>query len=112
MSQQVKSKRAAVLARCSSEANVCSQIISLKKYALGKYIVDEDDVYGDNISGSSSISERPELTRLMQNIQSGNKHYDVILVEDVTRLGKTPDQAKEVLDWFARHNVPVKFSTE
>jgi DNA invertase Pin-like site-specific DNA recombinase len=109
---QVKSKRAAVLARCSSEANVCSQVISLKHYAMGKYIVDDDDVYGDNISGSSSISERPELTRLMHNIESGNKQYDIILVQDSSRLGKTPEQAKEVVDWFVSHNVPVKFSTE
>ena len=112
MSDQINKPRAAILARCSSEANVCSQIVTLKQYAADKYTVDEDDVYGDNISGSSSIEERVELRRLMQNIEEGKKPYDVVLVQDATRLGKTAEQVQEILHWFTERNVPVHFQEQ
>jgi DNA invertase Pin-like site-specific DNA recombinase len=107
---QTTNQRAAILARCSSEANVCSQILLLKQYAAGKYKVDEDDIYGDNISGASTIDERMELRRLMQNIEEGKKQYEIVLVQDATRLGKSPEQVQEIANWFAERNIPLHFS--
>jgi DNA invertase Pin-like site-specific DNA recombinase len=102
-------KKAAILARCSSEANVCNQVLLLRQQAQGMYIVNEDDVYGDQIGGSSPIDERPELKRLMQNIEEGKKQYDTVLVQDSTRLGKSPEQVRDILNWFAAKNITVQF---
>jgi len=101
--------RAAILARCSSETNVCDQILALKQYAKDRYIIDEDDVYGDNIGGSSKLSERIELQRLIDNIAKGNKQYSVVLVKDVTRLGKSAEQVQEIQNWFSERNIPLCF---
>jgi DNA invertase Pin-like site-specific DNA recombinase len=100
---------AALLARCSSEANVCNQILILKEEAAGRYAVATDDIYGDHIGGGSALSERPELQRLMQNIESGAKKYDLVLVQDAARIGRTPEQVQEVVDWFAQKGVPLRF---
>jgi DNA invertase Pin-like site-specific DNA recombinase len=109
MPDQTNNQRAAILARCSSEANVCSQVLLLRQFARDKYIVEEDDVYGDNISGSSAISERQELKRLMQNIEKKKKQYDVILVQDATRLGKHESQVQEITGWFTKRNIALHF---
>jgi DNA invertase Pin-like site-specific DNA recombinase len=109
MPDQTNKHRAAILARCSSEANVCSQVLSLKQFAIDKYVIDEDDIYGDNISGSSAIAERQELRRLMQNIEENKKRYDVILVQDATRLGKHEEQVQEIAGWFAKRNIALHF---
>jgi DNA invertase Pin-like site-specific DNA recombinase len=101
--------RAAILARCSSEDNVCSQILTLKQYATGKYTVAEDDIYGDNISSSSAVEERVELQRLMQHIEQGTKQYAVVLVQDSSRLGKTPEQIAYIENWFAEKNLRLQF---
>ncbi len=106
---EVLQQNAAILARCSTEANVCNQILSLKQYAACKYIVTEDDIYGDNIGGSSGIEERPALQRLMQQVEAG-KQYSVVLVQDESRLGKSPERVKEIIDWFGQRNIPVHFS--
>jgi DNA invertase Pin-like site-specific DNA recombinase len=109
MSEHTPTQRAALLARCSSEANVCSQIIALKQAAAGKFLVEEDDIYGDHISGASSLSERPELNRLLQNIETGRKKYDIVLVQDASRIGRTPEQVQEVAGWFAEKNILLQF---
>src|SRR5690349_19168889 len=101
--------RAAILARCSSEENVCNQVLSLKQYAADKYIVEEEDIYGDTIGGSSDISERVDLQRLMQNISEAKKDYKVVLVQDVKRLGRTPEQVEEIRSWFAARKVDLYF---
>lgn len=111
MSEQI-TQRAAILARCSSEANVCSQVLLLKHFAFGKYLVDEDDIYGDNISGSSSIDERIELKRLMQNIQEKKKQYAVVLVQDASRISKLPEHVQEISDWFQQKNIALHFLTD
>lgn len=107
--ERVITQRAAILARCSTEANVCSQILTLKQFAKDKYIIGDEDVFGDNISGSSSITERPELAKLMNHIENGTKHYDVVLVQDTSRIGKTPEQVQKLVDWFMSKNVRVEF---
>lgn len=109
MSNQANNKRAAILARCSSEANVCDQVLHLKQYALGKYEIGEDDIYGDHIGGSSAIAERPQLKRLMQNIEEGKKEYAAVLAQDASRLGKTPEQVREITRWFAERNISLQF---
>ncbi|GAA4324517.1 recombinase family protein [Flaviaesturariibacter amylovorans] len=101
--------RAALLARCSSEANVCSQILALRQFAAGNFVVNEEDVYGDQISGASALSERPALSRLMQEFGAGTKKYDVVLVQDRARIGRTPEQVQEVLDWLTQKGVIVPF---
>ncbi|RYY99916.1 MAG: hypothetical protein EOO11_03340 [Chitinophagaceae bacterium] len=112
MSRSQPAPRAALLARCSSEANVCSQVLALRQAAAGTYLVNEDDIYGDHIGGASAPSERPELARLMQHIEAGTKQYDVVLVTDRARIGRTPEAVQEVLDWFARRGVRVEFQQD
>lgn len=109
MINHTNNSRAAILARCSSEANVCNQVLLLKQSGNGKYIIEEDDIYGDNIGGSSAIAERHELKRLMQNIEDGKKQYAVVLVQDTTRLGKSPEQVQEIINWFTKRNIPLHF---
>jgi DNA invertase Pin-like site-specific DNA recombinase len=101
--------RAAILARCSSESNVHTQIANLKHYAANRYTVNEDDIYGDNVGGACPVDERAELSKLMQNIEAGNKQYDVVLVQDATRLGKTPEVVNEIMNWFEERGVRVEF---
>jgi DNA invertase Pin-like site-specific DNA recombinase len=109
MSQSTKAPRAALLARCSSEANVCDQILNLRKVAAGTYQVDEDDIYGDNIGGGSPLAERKELCRLMENIEKGSKKYEVVLVQDPSRIGRTKEQVQELVEWFAKRNASLQF---
>jgi len=109
MKVETITKKAAILARCSSEANVCDQILQLKQYAAGKYIVGEDDIYGDNIGGASALTERAELQKLMRNIEQGKKRYDIILIQDASRLGKTTEQIQEITNWFAEKNIQLHF---
>ncbi|RYZ20998.1 MAG: hypothetical protein EOO16_14700 [Chitinophagaceae bacterium] len=109
MTDQINTPRAALLARCSSEANVCDQILKLKQLAAGNYVVGEDDIYGDHIGGGSALTERPGLQRLMRTIENGKTKYDVVLVQDTSRVGRTPEQVQEVVDWFTGKGVPVRF---
>lgn len=103
---------AAILARCSSEANVCNQVFLLKQYASERYQVEPDDVYGDQISGTSTLAERPELQRLMHNIEAKKKSYSVVLVQNQSRLGKSPEQVQELADWFTQRNIQLQFHNE
>ena len=103
---------AAILARCSSEANVCNQVLLLRQYASERYQVEPDDIYGDQVSGASALTERPELQRLMQNIEAKKKVYAVVLVQDRTRLGKSSEQVQELVDWFTQRNIPLQFQQE
>jgi DNA invertase Pin-like site-specific DNA recombinase len=101
--------RAAILARCSDEGNVCSQILTLKQYAADKYLVDDEDIYGDNIGGQSDFSERLELRRLMQNIEEGKKQYSIVLVQDEARLGKVTEQVSQIKQWFSDKDITLYF---
>ena len=101
--------RAAILARCSSEANVCNQVLLLKQFANGKYQVDEDDIYSDNISGSSSFEERSELQRLLHNIEQKKKKYAIVLAQDTSRLGKNDEQLQQIVGWFQERDIRLQF---
>ncbi|WP_165871560.1 recombinase family protein [Flaviaesturariibacter flavus] len=108
MTDHIK-RRAALLARCSSEANVCDQILKLKQAAAGNYHVDPDDIYGDQVGGGSAFSERAELSRLRANIENGSKQYDVVLATDPSRIARTPEGVQELVEWLEQKGVQLRF---
>ena len=45
----------------------------------------EEKIYGDKITGTSNFNSRPELTKCLEEIQSG----DVLLISELSRLSRS-----------------------
>lgn len=88
----------------------------LLKYAKERgYVISDDNIYVDVISGFKSGEVRPEYSRMIENVKSGR--INLILFSELTRLGRN---ATELLDeikkfqemgvhlYFEKQNIEVK----
>lgn len=88
----------------------------LLKYAKERgYVISDDNIYVDVISGFKSGEVRPEYSRMIANVKSGK--INLILFSELTRLGRN---ATELLDeikkfqemgvhlYFEKQNIEVK----
>ena len=65
--------------RCSTDAQDQErQVLALKNAGA-------EVIYGDKITGTSNYGDRPELSKLLEDIEEGS----LLICEDLTRLGRT-----------------------
>lgn len=109
-------KKVAIYCRVSTQMQSTDrQESELKEYANKQgYIVTEDCVYVDVISGFSKTEERPQYLRLFTDIEK--KGINLILFSELTRLGRNALelqqeiealQKKEVTMYFLKQNIYV-----
>ena len=65
--------------RCSTDLQDQErQVLALEKAGAQK-------IYGDHITGTSDFNARPELTKCLEEMQSG----DVLLISELSRLSRS-----------------------
>lgn len=80
-------------ARVSTDTqNLDRQLDALKRYGI-------DKMYCEKISGTKK--NRPELDRMMREIQDG----DTIVIESLSRLGRSVKNLAELAEEFNRRNI-------
>lgn len=80
-------------ARVSTEAqNLDRQLDALKKYGVER-------IYDEKITGTKK--DRPELDELLSVVKSG----DTIVVESLSRLGRSTKDLMMFVDYFAQNNI-------
>ncbi len=65
--------------RCSTDLQ------DQERQVLALQAAGAEKVYGDHITGTSSFSDRPELTKCLEEMQSG----DVLLIAELSRLHRS-----------------------
>jgi site-specific DNA recombinase len=110
MGRSVKTNRVAVYARISRDDNrenfesIENQRDMLLEHAASNKLGEVAAVYmDDNVSGSAV--QRPGLDRLKEDILKGS--IDVVLVKDLSRLGRNNAGTLQLLDFFEEHGVRV-----
>lgn len=106
-------RRAAILCRVSTiQQDNRRQTEELLNMAIrGGFVVDEDDIYEDTISGFSKMETRKSLSRLLHNIESGLKKYDLVYCWEVSRISRDPDEGQKILLKFSELNLPIYIKT-
>jgi len=97
--------RAVIYARVSTgEQTTENQVLELKKVAE-RNEWDIEAVYEDTISGAKA--KRPELDKLLKGVI--RKDFDVVMVWDVSRLGRSLKHLVELLEDFNTKGVNLYF---
>jgi DNA invertase Pin-like site-specific DNA recombinase len=106
--------RAAIYARVSTidKQNYDRQISDLtpiiEKHGISK---DNIEIFGENISGYKAKEERPEFSRLLNLIASDPTYFSCVYVTEISRLGRSPKEARETVDHLIKVNVPIYVKT-
>ncbi len=96
------SLRCAIYARYSSDQqsplSIADQLRKCREYAEHKgWRVAEEHVYSDaEISGAGT--DRPGLQRLLASVQVSPRVFDVILIDDTSRLSRRPADQSNIVD--------------
>ena len=97
--------RAVIYARVSTgEQTTENQVLELKKVA-DRNGWDIEAIYEDTISGAKA--KRPELNKLLKGVV--RKDFDVVMVWDVSRLGRSLKHLVELLEDFNTKGVNLYF---
>ena len=84
--------------RCSTDTQDQErQVLALKNAGCEK-------IYGDKITGTSSYGERKELSKLLEGVGEG----DLLIISELSRLGRTSLTMQIELDKLIRKGVDVK----
>lgn len=84
------------------------QINELKAIAYtDKYIDDQIDVFADSISGYTKKDNRPELSKMLDNIENDNTLYDRVYVAEISRIGRNPSHVRKIIDDLTDMNIPI-----
>jgi DNA invertase Pin-like site-specific DNA recombinase len=67
-----------------------NQTAEMEKYAL-KHNLQVIETYSDGGKSGLIAKNRPELQRLLRDVQEGRNQYSVLLIYDVTRFGRYQD---------------------
>ncbi len=103
--QKKNMDKAAIFTRALDKSGHQRQITDLKALAKREgYQVEDEDIYSHTGSG---MGEKPELNRLMNNIETGTKKYDMVFVQDVARISRLPDKFHHAMEWFTERSIPV-----
>ncbi len=123
MSRQNKDyqQRAAFYIRVSTDDQVEKYGVDLQKAALEALIrskgtlddgtpamvlAGENRVYVDEgISGTTEIEERPEFSRLMEDIVNSEKPFDVVIVYKIDRFARRLKVLLKTIDFFDEHEI-------
>jgi DNA invertase Pin-like site-specific DNA recombinase len=100
-----KPMRAVIYARVSTgEQTTENQVLELKKVA-DRNGWDIEAIYEDTISGAKA--KRPQLDKLLKGVV--RKDFDVVMVWDVSRLGRSLKHLVELLEDFNTKGVNLYF---
>ncbi len=54
------------------------------------YANDQIEIFAEQISGYKKKEDRPEITKLLKQIESNHSYFDCVYVTEVSRLGRNP----------------------
>ena len=108
-------KTAIIFSRCSSSGaledrqDTTRQVEDLQRYATtnGLTII---KTYEEHISGGKSNKERPILQEALSFCQEN--HIDIILVSELSRLGRKCDEILETIKFLKDHHINCFFQKE
>lgn len=105
-------KKVAIYCRVSTQMQSTDrQESELKEYANKQgYIVTEDCVYVDVISGFSKTEERPQYLRLLAD--SKKKGINLILFSELTRLGRNSIELQQEIEEFQKKDIALYFQKQ
>jgi site-specific DNA recombinase len=84
------------------------QVSDLIVYAKSKgFIINEEDIYEEYISGYKKLDERPELKRLKSKIDNDNSYYSAIFVWEISRIARDPIEGNIIINFFSEKNIPI-----
>ena len=81
--------------RCSTDLQDQErQVLALKEAGAEK-------IYGDKITGTSDFHSRPELSKCLEEMKSG----DLLIISELSRLSRSfLGMVNEVSNWFLGHD--------
>ena len=92
-------EKACLYARVSTEdQDIDSQIESLENWAEKEGY--DYDLFSEKVS---SVQERPKFNELIDSIQQGDKEYDVLIVTDLDRFGRSTRDILQKIDLLEEH---------
>lgn len=100
-------ERVCIYARVSSNQgdnqDYQSQITELTKI-IKQHGYDESniDIYAEKVSGYKETADRPEINKLLLKLEELPTYYKCCYISEISRLGRKPAIAKEVLLKFSR----------
>jgi len=103
--------RGAIYSRVSTslgKQSTSRQVSDLIVYAKSKgFIINEEDIYEEYISGYKKLDERPELKRLKSKIDNDNSYYSAIFVWEISRIARDPIEGNIIINFFSEKNIPI-----
>ena len=105
-------KSAVIYARVSSvgdRQSTLRQISDLKEYA-GRNALKIVQIFDEHISGAKRNEERPALVNCLDYCEAN--HVDVILVSELSRLGRNVDEVLSVVRRCKDNHVNIFFQKE
>ena len=108
-------KQAIIFSRCSSSGNLESrqdttrQVEDLRRYADANGLTIRK-TYEEHISGGKSNKERPLLQEALSFCI--DKHIDIILISELSRLGRRCDDILESIKFLKDHHINCYFQKE
>lgn len=107
-------KKAVLYARVSSEGgrqDTERQIIDLTDYAL-QHNMEVINRFEDYMSGAKPNKDRVYLQQCLQFCTDAENHVDVLLMTEVSRLGRDEWEMLELAKYFHDHHINVYFMRE
>jgi len=84
------------------------QKLDLEEFAkTNSFIFDKDDFYQDNLSGFKRSEERPDLTRMLDDVIK--KQIKIVLVWEITRLSRNQTELLKFKEFFITHSINIYF---
>lgn len=84
------------------------QISDLEAVILAQgYKLDQIDYYSENISGFKKNSDRPQLTKLLNKIETEPQLYKCLYVQEISRIGRDPQNTRLFIDRVSELGVPI-----
>jgi site-specific DNA recombinase len=111
----MSNKKAVIYARVSTEEqanqgySIKAQRDMLYQFAKQRNI-DIIDEYIDEGKSGKSISGRPQMQKLLKDIEKG--HFNIVLIYKLDRLARSTKDSLEISDRLARHNIQLMSYSE
>jgi site-specific DNA recombinase len=107
-----KTRIAAYIRVSRTKQEFFRQISDLKAEAKRRgFIIQDDDIYAEKITGFSKGNERHEFNRMMERIRSGEKKYSMVYCTEISRIARRPKWGRQILEELTDHKVSLFFPT-
>ena len=116
MSDDVTEMRCAIYARYSSdlqrETSIEDQVAKARQFARDRgWTVLEDHVYAD-YAVSGAVTARAQLDRLLRCAKEAPRPFEYVLVDDTSRLSRTPGHVEHIAESLRYHEVHLYFVSQ